>query len=315
MNNKALAAALMEFDSGCDVDEAQAIINAYLDKAITDDMKKVARRLRRYLAAHLVVEAADLIEAQAAKIAELEREQQRAEKAEASAAVKALERIAEASTISLNVATATEAMNAVRAIAKSALTQPAAPQEADDWHDDPSADERWNAGLDFGMKQLCAAVGVDPDAVMWDAATETLDGDVQSVIWNILRARFGEDFPAAPQEAEVVVGNVAEAILLRVRKFIVAEHRHVHLLSDPKTEFATSRDETDLQHAQLTAFSVAQVDRALRIVRKRYSPPAQAVTEAQVEAATSVLLGRVNAPEAEVYAAARAALAAAQGGK
>ena len=29
--------------------------------------------------------------------------------------------------------------------------------------------------------------------VNWDAATETLDGDVQAVIGNILRARFGED--------------------------------------------------------------------------------------------------------------------------
>lgn len=58
-----------------------------------------------------------------------------------------------------------------------------------DWKSDPSADERWNAGCDFAMLQLCTAVGVDPHMVSWDAATETVDGDVQAVIGNILRAR------------------------------------------------------------------------------------------------------------------------------
>ena len=63
-----------------------------------------------------------------------------------------------------------------------------------DWRDDPSADERWNAGLDYGQTQLCKVLGVDPASVSWDAATETLDGDVQSVIGNILTARFGDDW-------------------------------------------------------------------------------------------------------------------------
>jgi hypothetical protein len=87
----------------------------------------------------------------------------------------------------------------------SALSTPraAAEKEADDWRDDPSADERWNAGLDFAMGQFCAALGVDPKSVRWDAATETLDGDVNAVIWNILRARFGEDWdPAAVESIE-----------------------------------------------------------------------------------------------------------------
>jgi len=64
----------------------------------------------------------------------------------------------------------------------------------DDWQDDPSADERWNAGLDFGMVQLCAVLGVDPHTVNWDAATETLDGDVCAAIGNIFRTKYGEDF-------------------------------------------------------------------------------------------------------------------------
>ncbi len=65
-----------------------------------------------------------------------------------------------------------------------------------DWKDDPSADERWQAGCDFAMVQLCEALGVDPKSVRWDAATETLDGDVSAVIWNILRAKMGDDWDA-----------------------------------------------------------------------------------------------------------------------
>lgn len=65
---------------------------------------------------------------------------------------------------------------------------------ADDWREDPSVDERWQAGCDFVMVHLCKALDVDPQAVRWDAATETLDGDVIAVIWNILRAKMGEDW-------------------------------------------------------------------------------------------------------------------------
>lgn len=75
--------------------------------------------------------------------------------------------------------------------------QDASPAQADDWRDDPSADERWNAGLQYGLDQLCTVLGVDPQTVNWDAATETLDGDVQSVIGNILTKRFGDDWQAA----------------------------------------------------------------------------------------------------------------------
>lgn len=76
---------------------------------------------------------------------------------------------------------------------------PRAPSEDDDWKDDPSADERWQAGLDFGLLELCAVLDVKPHDVTWDAATETLDGDVSAVIGNILRAKYGEDFdPTSP---------------------------------------------------------------------------------------------------------------------
>lgn len=68
----------------------------------------------------------------------------------------------------------------------------------EDWRDDPAADERWQAGCDFALVQLCHALDVDPKAVRWDAATETLDGDVIAVIWNIiasfLRVKMGDDW-------------------------------------------------------------------------------------------------------------------------
>lgn len=74
---------------------------------------------------------------------------------------------------------------------------PVAHMKEEDWRDDPSADERWNAGLDYGLEQLCICLDCDPKSVSWDAATETLDGDVRSVIGNILRAKFGEDWASS----------------------------------------------------------------------------------------------------------------------
>lgn len=82
------------------------------------------------------------------------------------------------------------------------LSAPPLPAAAVDWRYDPSADEQWNAGCDFATMQLCHFLGVDPATVDWDAATETLDGDVQSVIGKILRAKLGEDWgPSAPAPA------------------------------------------------------------------------------------------------------------------
>lgn len=64
----------------------------------------------------------------------------------------------------------------------------------DAWKDDPASDERWNAGCDFAMLRLCEFLSVDPALVRWDAATETVEGDVSAVIGNILRGKFGEDW-------------------------------------------------------------------------------------------------------------------------
>ena len=59
---------------------------------------------------------------------------------------------------------------------------------------DPTSDARWNEGCDFAMTQLCMVLGVDPRMVNWDAATETVDGDVQAVIGNIFLVKFGENW-------------------------------------------------------------------------------------------------------------------------
>lgn len=77
-------------------------------------------------------------------------------------------------------------------IEKALAAATASAAETDNWRDDPSRDERWNAGVDFVMTRLCDFLSVDPQTVNWDAATETLDGDVQSVLGNILRRHFGE---------------------------------------------------------------------------------------------------------------------------
>ncbi len=77
------------------------------------------------------------------------------------------------------------------------------------WKDDPAADERWNAGCDFALEHLAKYLNVDMASITWDGATETVEGDVQAVIGNILRAKYGEDwgpedrFPAVnPDEVD-----------------------------------------------------------------------------------------------------------------
>lgn len=96
----------------------------------------------------------------------------------------------------------------------------------EDWRDDPAADERWNAGCDFAMTRLCCYLGIDPAAVSWDAATETVDGDVSAVIGNILRAKFGEDWlPASPPAPAGV--NDALAKLDEARVSIFKSYRHL----------------------------------------------------------------------------------------
>lgn len=75
--------------------------------------------------------------------------------------------------------------------------------EAGDTHPDydPTDDIRWVSGCNFAVTQLARSLGVPLDAFSWDAATETLDGDVTSVLWNVLYAAFGEDWEPPTREA------------------------------------------------------------------------------------------------------------------
>lgn len=75
----------------------------------------------------------------------------------------------------------------------------------------PSRDTVLDEGIDFALEQLCQFLGVDPTDVSWDAATETTDGDVRSVIGNILRGKFGEDW--GPNETHPSqYGGMGEAV-------------------------------------------------------------------------------------------------------
>ena len=60
--------------------------------------------------------------------------------------------------------------------------------------EDLASDERWNEGVNYAIKQLCELLGIDWRTINWDAATETLDGDVRSVIGNVLVAAYGEEW-------------------------------------------------------------------------------------------------------------------------
>jgi hypothetical protein len=72
-------------------------------------------------------------------------------------------------------------------------------------------DEPNHDGIDFALEQLCTFLGVDPHMVSWDAATETVDGDVQAVIGNIMRAKYGDDFD--PKAGAGVTQSPAPAAL------------------------------------------------------------------------------------------------------
>ena len=106
-----------------------------------------------------------------------------------------------------------------------------------DWRDDPSADERWNAGLDYGMKQFCAVLGVDPNEVRWDAATETLDGDVSAAIWNILRTKMGDEWDPDATPLPVTPDTKVREALEAAKDFFDREFgetddlRHKHIVS------------------------------------------------------------------------------------
>ncbi|MGG3810913.1 DUF3850 domain-containing protein [Methylorubrum rhodesianum] len=106
-------------------------------------------------------------------------------------------------------------------------TRTGAAETEENWRADPSADERWCAGVDYAQEQLCHVLGVDPSDVNWDAATETLDGDMQAVICTILAAWGGDDWqalaarPEAPSDAGW--SQAARDVLAERRRQVAAE--------------------------------------------------------------------------------------------
>lgn len=116
---------------------------------------------------------------------------------------------------------------------KAAVALRASPAEGEE--DDPTMSEEWNAGCDFAMTHLCKVLGVDPKSVTWDAATETLDGDVCAVIGNILREKYGEDWSPAPPRAAVSPPQreEVEAAIQRLRASFIDDEVHDFTDCDP----------------------------------------------------------------------------------
>jgi hypothetical protein len=61
-----------------------------------------------------------------------------------------------------------------------------------------------DAGINYAIERLCEILGVDPKSINWDAATETFDGDVMSVICNVLVAAYSEEWSAKPEDTALI---------------------------------------------------------------------------------------------------------------
>ena len=51
--------------------------------------------------------------------------------------------------------------------------------------------EDFHEGVSFAIERLAGVLGINPSKFCWDAATETFEGDVDSVISNCLSATPG----------------------------------------------------------------------------------------------------------------------------
>lgn len=128
--------------------------------------------------------------------------------------------------------------NVYRTAAHACLTAalPAAKVAGGDWKDDPSADERWNAGCDFALEQLGKYLGIDLSSITWDGATETVEGDVEAVIGNILRAKLGDDWsPDASVDVRAAVieaaANIAKLYMIDLSESQM-DDRDIELIRD-----------------------------------------------------------------------------------
>lgn len=61
-----------------------------------------------------------------------------------------------------------------------------------------------DAGINYAIERLCEILDIDPKSISWDAATETMDGDVSSVICNVLIAAYGEEWSSKPEDTATI---------------------------------------------------------------------------------------------------------------
>ena len=126
---------------------------------------------------------------------------------------------------------------------------------------DPTASAEWNNGCDFAMIQLCRFLGVDHSSIHWDAATETVDGDVQAVIGNILRAKFGEDWGPSdgPAQPKARTSPETETLLSRIKERIDG---YGSLLGEPHWNPTRSHVAVDINIFRDIAAALAMTDLA-----------------------------------------------------
>lgn len=108
-------------------------------------------------------------------------------------------------------------------------------------------------GVEYVIQIVAESLGVHPDEFSWDAATEEFEGDVRSVVGNMLTAAFGDDWDAAllrAQAAEIErlrrveewADNLAEAL-----QVMTAQHggRNTARLLKDFRDFKASGRKTD----------------------------------------------------------------------
>lgn len=64
-----------------------------------------------------------------------------------------------------------------------------------DFDDEGTPIGTFDDGVDWTIQAVAEALGVTVNDFSWDAATEEWEGDVRSVIGNMLTAALGEDWP------------------------------------------------------------------------------------------------------------------------
>lgn len=120
-----------------------------------------------------------------------------------------LTRLAHAPTIAPSSVYANICGEAARALSRRSANSAAGGVEVKADEEDLASDDRWNAGVNYAIERLCEILGVDPKAVNWDAATETLDGDVMSVICNVLVAAYGEEWSSNERDTAIIRSALA----------------------------------------------------------------------------------------------------------